>query len=106
METSNMANTTVKAFSRGQMARSTKANGSRADHTVMEATKVHLVESILETGVTEHNTELELVSTQTESCTPVSSRITFDTELEPVNGQMAVATPVCGITMRCGTPRT
>jgi len=64
------------------------------------------VESTLETGVTEHNTELERVSMQMESCTPGNSRTTFDTELEPVNGQMAVAIPVCGITMRCETPRT
>merc|ERR1719204_2887374 len=106
METSSMANTTVKAFSPGQMERSTKASGNRVDHTVTEATKVRLVESTLETGVTEHSTELELVSTQTESCTPGNSRTTFDMELEPVNGQMAVATPVCGITMRCETRRT
>lgn len=103
METSNTENIMEKAFLRGPMVRSMKANGNKVDLMVTEATKAHLVENISEIGATEHSTELELVSIPMESCTLGSSRTTFDMEWEPANGQTAVATLGCGITMKCAT---
>merc|ERR1719373_539962 len=106
MEASKTGSTTATGFSTGQMVPSTRASGSKVDHTATEATRAKPVGSTLENGVTERSTAPELAFIRTVSCTQGNSRTTFVTELGPANGQTAAATLDFGTTTKCATPQT